>query len=251
MRIEEAAMRSWLLAGFAGAGAVLCGLAAFGLGGHIGSAEGESQAAAIPTLTAELQQPAAVTAVPSEVAARPVFAKDRLPHPFFLDNADGQPASGGLRLTGVLITPGLQMATLSGEQGQSLRLRLHGEAVQGWRLLELQPRSATLEGPGGTRSLELQVYNGGIEPSPDAAGNADHHAASSSNSSSAAPAVATSATVTPPAAANAGSGAAPAPKKVEVPRLTEQARQSLRERIQARRRQMRESQTGTASGNKP
>ncbi|KLD69107.1 general secretion pathway protein GspN, partial [Xanthomonas pisi DSM 18956] len=53
----------------------------------------------------------------------------------------------------------------------SVRVQLGGEAVKGWRLLALQPRSATIEGPGGTQTLELHVFNGqgGQPPTANAA----------------------------------------------------------------------------------
>ncbi len=57
------------------------------------------------------------------------------------------------------------MATFTTEQNRSLRLRLNGEAVDGWQLVALQPRQATVIGPGGNQVLELAVFNGqGGEP---------------------------------------------------------------------------------------
>ena len=48
-----------------------------------------------------------------------------------------------MRLTGVLMTDNFKMATLTLEPHDSVRVKLGGDAVKGWRLLALQPRSAT------------------------------------------------------------------------------------------------------------
>ncbi|MFT4247764.1 MAG: hypothetical protein QM581_06965, partial [Pseudomonas sp.] len=162
MRIESIGLRTWLLAAFAGWALLVCVLALAGLGGRLARPSGEVlRPPALPALPAAASERLGAATRYADIAARPVFAQDRLPHPFYLTGGKSEgAASSGLRLTGVLITPQLRMATLTTEQGQSLRLRLRGKAVDGWRLLELAPRSATVEGAGGTRSLELHVFNG-------------------------------------------------------------------------------------------
>ena len=65
---------------------------------------------------------------------------------------------------GVLITPRLRMAIVEPAQGgESVRVR-DGESAEGlggWRLVELRPRAAVFEGPGGRRELDLRVWAGG------------------------------------------------------------------------------------------
>lgn len=159
MRLEAAGLRTWWLATFAGWALLLCVLVAFGLGGRVQRLPDDSAARPLPALPAAGQERLGGYDRYDAIAARPVFAEDRRPHPFLLGGSEGAGASG-LRLTGVLITPRFQMATFTTEQGKSLRLRLLGESVEGWQLLSLAPRSATVAGPNGTQTLELQVFNG-------------------------------------------------------------------------------------------
>jgi general secretion pathway protein N len=71
-------------------------------------------------------------------------------------------------LTSVLLTPGLEMAIVrSAEGGEPLRLKI-GEAPEGaaaWTLTSIAPRSVVFNGPEGERTLELRVFDGtGGEP---------------------------------------------------------------------------------------
>lgn len=186
---------------------------------------------ALPVLPATA--PAALGAYEQypDIAARPLFAEDRRAHPFFLGKAPAG-AAGNVRLTGVLITPGLEMATLTTEQGQSLRLRLGAEPVAGWQLLALQPRAATVSGPAGTQTLELALFNGlgGEVPTPllnVSTGGVPPPAALP---------------LPPAAAAPAGAGGTPPSVEDGVPAPAQI--QSIRERIQARRRQLEQDSNG-------
>lgn len=231
MRTDSPELRSlWLL------GALLWALAIWaatllGLGSRPPAHPVDgAMSAALPVLPATA--PAALGAYDQypEIAARPLFTEDRRAHPFFLGKAPGG-AVGNVRLTGVLITPGLEMATLTTEQGQSLRLRLGAEPVAGWQLLALQPRGATVSGPAGTQTLELALFNGlgGEAPTPllnVSAGGAPPPAA----------------LPMPPAAVPAGAG-------VMLPAVEDGVSppaqiQSIRERIQARRRQLEQDSNG-------
>ena len=98
---------------------------------------------------------------------RPLFNENRRPQPYYIGGDPGQQAAS-LRLSGVLITPQLRMATLSGEGGLSLRLQLGGPAVQGWQLLELSERQATVLGPSGSQVLPLAVHAGSADAATDA-----------------------------------------------------------------------------------
>lgn len=252
MRVETIGLRTWLLIAFAGWALLACMLALAGLGGRVALPPDDALAPPpLPALAAAAGERLGAADRYADIAARPVFAQDRLPHPFHLTGGNGEgAASTSLRLTGVLLTPQLRMATLTTEQGQSLRLRLQGEAVSGWRLLELAPRAATVEGPGGTRTLELQVFNGQGGPASAAPGQAAPAAAGNAPAApapaiAAAPAAAgTSAPPTaPPGSSKPESGAAPPPAPSEA------QLQAIRERIEARRRQLRErQQNGSASG---
>lgn len=253
MRIESIGLRTWLLAAFAGWALLACVLALAGLGRRVALQPDTVPAAPpLPALPAAAGERLGSAERYAEIAARPVFAQDRQPHPFYLSGGNGEgAANSSLRLTGVLITPQLRMATLTTEQGQSLRLRLQGEAVSGWRLLELAPRAATVEGPGGPRTLELQVFNGqGGQPvsaTPAAAAAAGAAAAPAAHATAPAPPVASA-----PAAPMAPPGATatkPDPGAATPPAPSEAQLQAIRERIEARRRQLRErQQNGNANG---
>ncbi|WP_028917497.1 MULTISPECIES: hypothetical protein [Pseudoxanthomonas] len=164
MRLEALNARTWLLVVVAGWAVSVWLLAMTGLGGRIAPAAGKEAGAAalaIPALPEQAPERLRDFDRYSGIAAQPLFSADRLPKAFQLV-PDAEPAAAeDVRLTGVLITPGLQLATLQTPNGASLRLRLDGPEVAGWRLLSLQPRAAAVAGPGGTRSLALQTYEGG------------------------------------------------------------------------------------------
>jgi len=255
MRLESAGLRTWWLAVFAGWSMGVCLLAAFGLGGRVPEVDDAGPARPLPAIPAapaggigELSQYAAI-------ARQPVFSEDRQPHPFVLGGDEGTRAAD-LRLTGVLMTPQLQMATFTTDQGHSLRLRLQGDAVEGWRLLSLAPRSATVEGAGGVRTLEMQVYNGqggqpptalrgnpgASMPAPAAVPVAAPPPAAPRTAQAAAPAMATpsAAAVPVPAGAAGGANAAPAPSEAQL--------QAIRDRIEARRQALRQQNAQNSGG---
>lgn len=216
MRSDAASLRTWWLGGLGAWALAIWAATLFGLGSRIPGAGPLDELPALPAL------PAVAASGPmldnAAAVARPLFASDRRPHPFLLG---GQPeaGSGPLRLTGVVMAPGLQMATLTTEQGQSLRLRVGGPAQQGWQLLALQPRSATVSGPDGTLDLPLQVVG---------ASNAD----------------------APAAASEAAPAAADMPRPAAAQPTAEQI-QTLRARVQERRRQAQQNQNGSSGSQKP
>ena len=106
----------------------------------------------------------------TEVGERPLLIPDRRPVAVGPVTGEGT-TEIDVALTSVLITPRLQLAILTDNQGGASRRVRVGDMVAGtsWRLVSLAPRSATLEGPGGQRTLELRVFNGegaGMVPSP-------------------------------------------------------------------------------------
>lgn len=104
-----------------------------------------------------------------EVGTRPLMMADR--RPGRQPDADG----GGtdeldVMLTSVLITARLQAAIFTNTKDNATRRVRMGENIEGsnWRLVQLAPRSAVVEGPSGQRTLELRVFNGvgGQAPTP-------------------------------------------------------------------------------------
>lgn len=238
MRLEHAGLRTWWLAVFAGWALLVCLMAAAGLGSRLPAGAGADAARPLPSIPAPGARRVGELSQYAAIAQRPVFSEDRQPHPFVMGGGQGE-RSGELRLTGVLITPQLRMATFTTDQGRSLRLRVQGDPVEGWRLLSLAPRSATIEGAGGTRTLELQVFDGqGGEPPTPLRTQGPPPAGSTVDIAppvvGAPTRVATPVPAAPPAApANAAPGASAAPAP---PAPSEAQLQAIRERIEARRR---------------
>ena len=225
MRNDVAGLRTWLLAAVGAWALAVWAATLFGLGGRIGAAPASTQLPALPAVpAAEAVDARAVDN--SEALARPLFASDRRPHPFVMGEGE-QATVGTVRLSGVLMTPELEMATLTTDQGRSLRLRVGGEPQDGWQLLSLQPRSAVVSGPSGTLNLELQVFSG----APAAKGEG-------------APPLPAPAGAVPPPVSNA-----PAAEAVMGPSADQI--QAIRERIQARRRQAQQNQNGGSGRQNP
>ena len=226
MRNDVAGLRTWLLCAFACWALLVWAACLFGLGSRIGSSTASLEVPALPAVP----RPATLAVADnSEALGRPLFASDRRPHPFFIGEA-GEPAAGSVRLTGVLMTPGLDMATLTTEQGKSLRLRLGGEVQDGWQLLSLQPRGAVVSGPNGTLNLELQVFSGGPKP-PTEGGTAPAPGSP------------------PPVATPVNVSAAPSSAEAVSPSADQI--KAIRERIQARRRQAQQNQNGSPGSQNP
>lgn len=195
----------------------------------------------------------------AQVGERPLLNQDRRPAP--VAAAAGGSDELDVVLTSVLITPRLQVAILTDAKDQSTR-RVHvGDNVQGtnWRLASLAPRSATLDGPTGQRTLELRVYDGqggepptavagapgsagsrdgipgAMRPDAAAAGGNDQPANASNDRNGATP------TGRPPIASAGAVRPAPTPTPTMQPPPTTQDAQieAIRRRIEARRAQMR------------
>ncbi len=256
MRTDTASLRTWWLAGCALWTLALWVAALAGLGSRL--PPGSSAPTAAPSIPAlpPLASPVLLSYSDySQIAERPLFADDRRPHPFFLDGG-ARSTTGPVRLTGVLMVPGLDMATLTTEQGQSIRLRLGAEPEAGWQLLALQPRSATVAGPSGTQTLELAVFDGqgGQPPTVIGANRAGVVQSNAGPADPAAPAVATVASAgaaspppplpNPAAAVNNSDAATPDP-------AAQAQLKAIRERIQARRKQAQQNPNGSPPGQNP
>jgi general secretion pathway protein N len=263
MRVDDAGARTWLLAAVAAWAVLAWLLAVFGMGGRIEPlADDPSLVKPVPALPAGSVSRIGPIAQYAEIGARPLFSTDRRPKPFSLKgDADGTDAGKEFdyQLTSVLITPNLQMAILQPPDGsESARVKL-GEAPEkhpAWRLSEVNARSAVFDGPSGQRTLDLRVFDGiGGQP-PTAIGR---------NGQPPAQAV----PITPPVDGN-GNGISPAPittpsrpmptapvppgtikpsaaaPATSTPPMTEQAQmEAIRQRIQARRAQLRQQSQPT------
>ncbi|MDI1254250.1 hypothetical protein [Thermomonas sp.] len=228
-RFEQAGPLTWLLAGCAGWALLLWLAALLGLGNAV---------APTPSIASDVPLPQAKPASPdrigplaqyAEAAARPVFTSDRRPHSFMATGPDGGAAMGAQSqsldfiLTGVLISPQVRLAILQPTGGgESIRVRegASPEGASGWRLVEVQPRRAIFAGSDGESSLDLRVF--GEAANPGKAGMVRDAATAANAAADAAD-----------AAAKDAAAAAPIP-------ISEAARiETIRNRIEARRAQMR------------
>jgi general secretion pathway protein N len=228
MRLDQARPVTWLLAAIAGLALLGWLLALAGMGAHVAPADDDpAMLQPLPQLQATPASHLAPLAQYAEAAARPVFAQDRRPHPFALPQGAGddhaQADAFDYVLSSVLIAPGFQMAIIEPAQGgDSVMVRLGGgaDAIPGWRLAGLQPRSAVFEGPGGRRVLELRTWTG------------------EGGAAAASPSVATAGMSMPapdmPAAPTPSSASPPAPTQVQM------QMDAIRKRIEARRAQLRQ-----------
>ena len=251
MRVDDAGARTWLLAAVAGWGLLAWLLAVFGMGSRIAPLlDDPGMLKPIPPLPTRSASRLGPIGQYAEIGARPLFAEDRRPKPFSLQGDDGAEASREFDylLTSVLITPNLQLAILQSPDGsKSVRVKL-GEAPEShpaWRLGALSARSAVFDGPGGQRTVELRVFNGiGGQPPSVVARDGQPPA----DSPAAAPAV-----PRPVPSAAIGAAAPQAiPRPVPVapattaPPMTEHAQmEAIRQRIQARRAQLRQQSQPT------
>lgn len=251
MKIELTSLRSWWLATAVAWAAAIWIASLFGLGSRLpAAAEGDRTASPLPVLPAAAPERIATPDAYAQIGARPLFAEDRRPRPYLLGGSEPG-ASTAVSLTGVLLTSEFSMAILTTDQKQSLRLRLNGEPVNGWQLLALEPRSATVSGPGGTQVLELTVFNGqGGEP-PTVLGNPVNGAVPPAGAGvmplpppppppgqAARPVQ----VATPSAPAPAPAPAAPAAPNTPAQGPSDAQMQAIRARIQARRQQLQQQQ---------
>lgn len=137
------------------------GLFAFDTAGPGGRGSGGPDAQASPR-PARVDPPAPASVTQDRGPATAPASVDVVtsPMPPPMDLQAGPWAGKGLRLTGVVIAPGLRLALLRPRAGgASLHVRLEDSpaALAGWRLADVQPDSVRFEGPDGSRTLRLQA----------------------------------------------------------------------------------------------
>lgn len=157
-------------------------------------------------------------------AERPLFSEERRPRPVQLSSDSANTDALRLQLTGVIVTPEVGIATFKEENSvKVLRTRV-GQPLEGhpqWRLIAVEARKATLEGPSGTLQLELRAFAGNGGPSTPVSASAPAPAA---NAAPSAPEVSA-------ATAQVGFNSSDPVKQAEA----------IRARIEARRKQLRQS----------
>ncbi len=167
----------------------------------------------------------------AEIGERPLFNMDRRPLPPMASDEAPAPVSAApleVLLTSVVLRGDTQVAQLTDRRSNVSQTLKVGDSLAGeqsaWKLVELAPRRAVFEGPGGRAEAELRVFDGqGGEPP-----SAPPVAASASEGTGREVVQETS----PEAQATAAQGA-----EAQTP---EARAEMIRRRIEERRRQMRE-----------
>jgi general secretion pathway protein N len=252
VRADALGPRTWLLAATAGWAVSVWLLALLGMGGRIEPLPDD------PGLSRNLPalRPAPAPRIGplsqyAEAAARPLFSDDRRPQPFSLQpEGEEQAPAFEFVLTSVLRTPTLQMAIIKpADGGEPIRMKLgeSPEEAQGWRVVELNARSAVFEGPEGERTLDLRTFDGagGDAPTPMIRSTRSNPAAATqpATAQDADPAV-PAAAAKPTSTANKPASAPPAPSP-------EAQMETIRKRIEARRAQLREQAQEQQQEKKP
>ena len=221
--LGRAGPMTWVLAVACVWALLLWAAALLGMGGRI--------VAVVPVAQPPLPRPSAPVADRIgplaqyvEAASHPLFTEDRRPRAFLASGAsdDGAAEAQALDflLTGVLISPQVRLAILqptAGGESQRVREGSAPEGAGGWRLVEVQPRRAVFEGPGGQTTLDLRTFGAAGMPAPPRGAEIHVEAAAMQAAN---------------AAADAAAGNAQAPD--EARRI-----EDIRRRIEARRAQMR------------
>ena len=250
MRVDALGPRTWLLGAVAGWAVLVLLLALLGMGGHIARlADDPSLVRALPTLRPAPPPRIGPLAQYGEAAARPLFADTRRPQPFSLQpEGQGEEAPQfEFVLTSVLQAPGLQMAIIQPSGGgESIRMKLgeSPEEAQGWRLVELHPRSAIFEGPQGQKTLDLRTFDGTGGEAPTAVARAPQ-GAQPPPPSAPQPVSVQDADATEPASVSRATPPPATPRPASTPATAtaptspEAQMDAIRRRIEARRAQLR------------
>ena len=172
MRFADAGPRTWLLASVAGWGLFVWVLSLLGMGAPIARLPADpSLLRALPAVAKPQPERIGPLSQYAETGTRPLFSDNRRPQPFSLQpQGDGEEAQQfDFVLTSVLMTPALRMAIIQpAAGGDSIRMKLDEAPAeaQGWRLVDVAPRSAVFEGPQGQKTLELRTFDGkgGVAP---------------------------------------------------------------------------------------
>ena len=169
----------------------------------------------------------------ASIVQRPLFSADRRPPPPEAGTepaaADAAPAAPlNVVVTSIVLTGDKRFVIVTDPATNKSQTLTVGTALageqSGWRLVELQPRRAVFDGPGGRSSLDLRVFDGqgGEPPTPVSA-----------------PAQVNQTDVASVAPQNPG-GAVDGQAQPSDPDSPEARAEAIRKRIEERRRQMRE-----------
>ncbi|NUS61407.1 MAG: general secretion pathway protein GspN [Lysobacter sp.] len=264
MRIADAGPRTWLLATVAAWALLAWLLSLANMGGRLARLPDDpSLVQPLPTVPKVQAERIGPLEQYAETAERPLFSEDRRPQPFSLQpQGEGEETQQfDFILTSVLITPQVRMAIVQpAAGGESIRMKQDESPAeaQGWRLVAIEPRSATFVGPQGEKTLQLRVFDGkgGSAPTQSRAPQPEINMD--------APVQMTDADEVPPpppppppepaaadAAATANASQQPGSTLDSAPMTPEQQMDAIRKRIEQRRAQLRQEQQRQQQNQKP
>ncbi|MCK7594581.1 hypothetical protein [Pseudomarimonas salicorniae] len=112
----------------------------------------------------------------ASIVQRPLFSEDRRPLPADASQGEEAPAPTDVPLnvivTSIIITADRRIAIVTDPDSKRSQSVSVGAALEGdlssWKLKELEPRRAVFEGPSGTSTMDLRVFDGqgGEPPTP-------------------------------------------------------------------------------------
>lgn len=167
--LGRARASTWLLAAACAWALLLWLAAALGMGTRIEPVQAVALGA-LPAPPAAVGERLGPLGQYAGAASRPLFTQDRRPRAFLAvaqGEGEGSGAALDFVLTGVLVSPQVRLAILQPSGGGDSQRVREGTAPEGagdWRLLEVRPREALFEGPGGQVSLELRSFGVAGEP---------------------------------------------------------------------------------------
>jgi general secretion pathway protein N len=171
--LGRARASTWLLATACLWALLLWLAAALGMGTRIEAVAAQAPGA-LPAPAAAVRERIGPLGQYAEAASHPLFTQDRRPRAFLAvaqSEGEGRGATLDFVLTGVLISPQVRLAILQPSAGGDSQRVREGAAPEGaadWRLLEVRPRAALFEGPGGQVALELRSFGVAGSPEPRA-----------------------------------------------------------------------------------
>jgi len=108
------------------------------------------------TASATRRQPGRLDELLGVALARPLFSSTRRPPQSAADDSATGSDLADMRLTGIVTEPERHIAIFAVNGAKPLRLT-EGETVSGWQVESITPHEVSLNGPGGTKTLEPKL----------------------------------------------------------------------------------------------
>jgi general secretion pathway protein N len=169
MSASNARLLTLVMACFCGWSLVVLLVVESGMGGRYSlHPDDPDQIAVPPSLRLDRAQSAlSELSAYAEIGERPLFNMDRRPLPALASDEPAQVVSAApleVLLTSVVLRGDIQVAQVTDRRSNVSQTLKVGDSLAGeqsaWKLVELAPRRAVFEGPGGRAEAELRVFDG-------------------------------------------------------------------------------------------